>query len=412
MVEGFESMLAGSLDLEEPWYITGAKFDPVKSVINVYVGIREDAVIVCPRCGGSTKRYGYEPTERSWRHADCLFYPCYVHCRRPRVKCDKCGVQQVTAPFERQNSRHTLLFEGYAMMIMEDVPRRKASRLLRCNEKTLASILSYWVNQAVDSLDLSDVTKLAIDETSCKRGHDYVTVTIDAMKRRVFDVQQGRKKEAVTAMRKKLEHQGGKASNITAVTSDMSKSYLPGVKENFPKAEQIIDKFHVKKVLTDALDEVRKQEQKETANKKELFLNRHFLMTPESRMNSEQLTKLAALSKAYPKTGRAFRIVQALDLFYASKDDDEAASQFKHLYSWMRRSRLKPMKDAAGTLMNHERQILNYFHDRLTNAVCEGINSMIQAAKRKARGFNTYEGFAAMIYLIAGKLELAVPAPF
>ena len=298
------------------------------------------------------------------------------------------------------------------MMIMEDVPRRKASRLLRCNEKTLASILSYWVNQAVDSLDLSDVTKLAIDETSCKRGHDYVTVTIDAMKRRVFDVQQGRKKEAVTAMRKKLERQGGKASNITAVTSDMSKSYLPGVKENFPKAEQIIDKFHVKKVLTDALDVVRKQEQKETDNKKDLFLNRHFLMTPESRMNSEQLTKLAALSKAYPKTGRAFRIVQALDLFYASKDDVEAASQFKHLYSWMRRSRLKPMKDAAETLMNHEHQILNYFHDRLTNAVCEGINSMIQAAKRKTRGFNTYEGFAAMIYLIAGKLELAVPAPF
>ena len=106
-------MLAGSLDLEEPWYITGAEFNPVKNVIDVYVGIREDAVIACPHCGGPTKRYGYEPTERSWRHADCLFYPCYVHCKRPRVKCDNCGVQQVTAPFERQNSRHTLLFEGY-----------------------------------------------------------------------------------------------------------------------------------------------------------------------------------------------------------------------------------------------------------------------------------------------------------
>ena len=52
------------------------------------------------------------------------------------------------------------------MMIMAAVPRRKASRLLRCNEKTLASILSYWVNQAVEALDLSDVTRLAIDETS------------------------------------------------------------------------------------------------------------------------------------------------------------------------------------------------------------------------------------------------------
>ena len=405
-------MLAGSLDLKEPWYITGAEFDSVKNIINVHVGIREDAVIACPHCGGPTKRYGYEPTERSWRHADCLFYPCYVHCRRPRVKCDNCGVQQITAPFERQNSRQTLMFEGYAMMIMADVPRRRASKLLRCNEKTLASILSYWVNQAVEALDLSDVTRLAIDETSRKRGHDYVTVTIDAMKRRVFDVRDGRKKEAVTAMKQKLERQGGKASNITAVTSDMSKSYLPGVKENFPDAEQIIDKFHVKQTLMKALDDVRKQEQKKTDNKKELFQSRRFLMTPASRMNDEQLTKLAAISKAYPKTGRAFRIVQALDLFYASKDDKEAAKQFKHLYSWMRRSRLAPMKEAAATLMNHEREILNYFHDRLTNAVCEGINSMIQAAKRKARGFNTFEGFAAMIYLVAGKLELAVPTPF
>ena len=66
----------------------------------------------------------------------------------------------------------------------------------------------------------------------------------------------------------------------------------------------------------------------------------------------------------------------------------------------------------ANANMNHEREILHCFHDRLTNAVCEGINSMIQAAKRKARGFNTCEGFAAMIYLVAGKRELAVPDPF
>ena len=86
MVKGFESMLAGSLDLEEPRYITGAEFNPVKNEIDVHVGIRENAVIACPRCGGPTKRYGYEPIERSWRHADCLFYPRYVHCKRPRVK--------------------------------------------------------------------------------------------------------------------------------------------------------------------------------------------------------------------------------------------------------------------------------------------------------------------------------------
>jgi len=405
-------MLAGSLELKEPWYITGAEFDSVKHVIDVYVGIREDAVIACPKCGGPTTRYGYEPAERSWSHADCLFYPCYVHCRRPRVRCEKCGTLQINAPFERTNSRFTLLFEGYAMLIMADVPRRKASRILRCNEKSLASILSYWVHQAVDKLDLSDVTRLAIDETSFKRGHEYVTVTIDALKRSVFDVQLGRKKEAVIKMKKKLERQGGLARNILAVTSDMSTSYLPGVKENFPNAEQIIDKFHVKQVLIKALDEVRKQEQKATDDKKKLFQHRYFFMMPRRRMTEDQLSRLTTLSRSFPKTGRAFRIVQALDEFYSCNSMKEAECQFKQLYSWMRRSRLEPMKEAALTLINHRKEILNYFHDRLTNAICEGINSMIQAAKRKARGFNTFEGFEAMIYLVGGKLKLALKSPF
>ena len=412
MVNGFENMLAGSLNLEEPWYISGAEFDNERKVIDVYVGIREGALFVCPRCGRATTRYGYEPTERVWRHADCLFYPCYVHCKRPRVCCEHCGVVQVRAPFERANSRFTLLFEGYAMLIMADVPRRKASRLLRCNEKSPANILSYWVHDAVSKMDLSDVTKLALDDTSFKRGHEYVTVTIDALKRRVFDVQQGRKKTAVGRMKEKLERQGGAAENILAVTSDMSTSYLPAVRDYFPNAEQIIDKFHVKQVLIKALDEVRKQEQRETGEKKKLFQHRYFFMTPKRRMTEKQLSKLTALSKSYPKTGRAFRIVQALDEFYLCNSVKEAKKKLKELCSWMRRSRLEPMKEAALTLINHKQEILNYFHDRLTNAVCEGINSMIQAAKRKARGFNTYEGFEAMIYLIGGKLELAVKAPF
>ena len=192
----------------------------------------------------------------------------------------------------------------------------------------------------------------------------------------------------------------------------MSTSYLPGVKKNFPNAEQVIDKFHVKQVLTKALDEVRKQEQKETNNKKKLFQYRYFFMTPRNKMTDDQVSKLAVLSKSYPKTGRAFRIVQALDEFYLCNSIKEAEKKFKELFSWMRRSRLESMKEAALTLKNHKTEILNYFHDRLTNAVCEGINSMIQAAKRKARGFNTYKGYEAMIYLVGGKLELAVRTPF
>ena len=352
MVENFDKMLAGSLRPEDPLYIIGAEFNEEEPAIHIHVGVDKTAALCCPVCGASTKRYGYEPKECVWRHADCLFYPCYVHCKRPRVLCDKCGTVQVNAPFERKNSRFTLLFEGYAMLLLQDVPRARASRLLRCDEKSLAAILTYWVHDAVNRMDLSDICSIAMYETSFRRGHKYVTVAIDAVRHRVFDVEPGRDKTAVKNVGKKLERNGGNTKSVNSVTSDMSASYLSAVREVFPNAKQ------------------------------------------------------------YKKTGRAFRIVRSLDDFYASTSMVEAQARLDKLCSWMRRCRLKPMKDAALTLRNHGKEILNYFHTRLTNAICEGINAMIQVAKRKARGFHTFEGYAAMIYLVAGKLELATPVLF
>ena len=126
-------------------------------------------------------------------------------------------------------------------------------------------------------------------------------------------------------------------------------------------------------------------------------------------MTPEQVFEVSRLSKLFPKTGRAFRIVAALDAFYESLDMDEAERSFKALCSWMRRSRLRPMKEAALTLIRHQTKILAYFKQRLTNAICEGINSLVQTAKRKACGCRTFKGFASMIYLVAGKLTLATP---
>ena len=412
MVENFAAMMSGSLGLIEPWYVERAFFDAEEMAVRIYVGVRKSAVISCPVCGSCTKRYGYEKNERIWRHGDCLFYPCFVHCRRPKVLCPNCGTKQINAPFERKNSRFTLLFEGFAMMILADAPIAKAAMWLRCDEKSLTRIMRYWVNKAVDGMDLSEIAELAIDETSFKRGHKYVTLIIDAARRRVIDVEEGRGKETVELFAGKLSVKGGDPEKVTAVTSNMSKTYLPAIEENFPNAENIIDKFHVKKVLIDALDEVRKAEQKTVSDKKELFRGRRLFMIPEAKLSGDQTVKLAEMSKRYPQTGRAYRIVAGLDDFYASRTGEEGEKAFNSLYSWMRRCRLKPMKEAAETLMRHKVKILAYFKNRLTNAICEGINSMIQAAKRKARGFHTFEGYASMIYLVAGKLNLAVPHPF
>ena len=412
MFNNINKLLEKSLQLEEPWEITHAEFNEKEGAAHITVDVRKGAQFVCPECGGETKRYGYEPNERVWRHADICFFPCYIHCKRPRVLCPHCGVKQIEAPFERKNSRFTLQFESYAMLILTDMPIERAAKILRCDDKSLTSILRYWVNDALEKRQLDDVISLAIDETSFKKGHKYVTVVIDSAKRAVIDVEPGKDKSAVENFARKLCEKSGDNNNITSVTCDMSKAFTNAISERFPNADTTIDKFHVKQIVLNALDEVRKAEQKESQSKLGLFRGRRLFMIPEQKLTNEQAASIAALSKSYPQTGRAYRIVSAFDLFYDCESFDVAEKAFDKLYSWMRRCRLEPFKCTAKTLKDHKNSILNYFKNRFTNAICEGINSTIQAAKRKARGFHTFEGFSAMIYLAAGKLKLDCPKIF
>jgi transposase len=296
------------------------------------------------------------------------------------------------------------------MLILADMPILKAGKLLRCNEKSLVRIMRHWVGKAVDEDDLSLVTALSVDETSFKRGQSYVTVIVDAEARRVIDVEQGRNDQTVIDFSYKLESKGGNCEKIRFATCDMSKAYMNGINECFPYAKLTIDKFHVKKLMLEALDNVRKAEQKEHRSR-ELLCSKKLFMIPETRQSEEQRLRVLELSKQYPKTGRAFRMVQALDMVYESPHVEEARRRFDSLYRWLRKSRLEPMKKTALTLKKYSEEILNIFKSRLTNAICEGINSMIQAAKPKARGYHTFEGFSSMIYLVAAKLRLACPNP-
>lgn len=410
-VDGFENMIAGSLNLTEPWYVSGCEVDNKTMTMHIHVSVRDGAMIPCPRCGGETSRYRYENNERTWQHGNVFFiYPCIVHCRRPRVACPHCGVQQAEAPFARKESRHTLLFEGMALLIARDMPISRTAKLMLCNEKTVAGIMRYWVNEARGRKSLEWLTSLAVDETSMRRGHDYVTLFIDAEDMSVADVEPDREGTTLDRFVQVLAEKGGSASNVRAVSSDLSKAFVPAIGRNFPNAEHTVDKFHVKQIVARAVDEVRRQEQKEAEDKRQLFLGRLFII-PDGRLTESQRSQLAELSRQYPKTGKGRMMLEDLDEFYRSETLEEAERRLKSLCSWMRRCRLEPMKAAAKTLIRHSGKILNYFRNRLTNAICEDTNSSIQAAKRKTRGYKTFETFSTMIYLIAGNLDIRSPFP-
>ncbi len=187
----------------------------------------------------------------------------------------------------------------------------------------------------------------------------------------------------------------------------MSPAFIKGVAEHLPNAEVTFDKFHIVKIINDAVDEVRRGERKSHT---ELKGTRYLWLRNPDTLSERQRATLDALPTRTLKTARAYQIRLAFQDMYAECGTDTSAAYLKKWYFWATHSRLPPMIDAAHTVKRHSDGILRWFESKIANGVIEGINSLVQAAKAKARGYRSTRNLKAMVYLIAGKLDLRLPA--
>ena len=187
----------------------------------------------------------------------------------------------------------------------------------------------------------------------------------------------------------------------------MSPAFINGVKEHFPNAQLTFDKFHVMKIINEAVDEVRRQEQKD---RPELKRTRYIWLKNPANLKLSQTETLKELNvkNLNLKTARAYHIrLNFQELF--KQDPDDAESFLKKWYFWATHSRLEPIKEAAYTIKRHWDGILRWFKSNINNGILEGINSLIQAAKGRARGYRTSRNLITIIYLIGGKLNFNLP---
>jgi transposase len=197
------------------------------------------------------------------------------------------------------------------------------------------------------------------------------------------------------------EHQGTWAQ-IKEYCSDMSGAFLAGMQDNFPDAQQTIDKFHVMKLLGDAVDETRRKEQQRAP---ELKKTRYLWLRNERDLTTDQKSRLATLSTSFLKTAKAYQLKVAFQEFWNSSVR-VAPLHMQIWYGWAMRSKVPDMMKAAQTIRKHAMGILHWFESRMTNGLIEAINGLIQAAKRRARGYRTTRNLITMIYLIGAALPL------
>ena len=316
-------------------------------------------------------------------------------------------VKQAAVSWARKGSGFTLLFESLVMTMAKEMAVNAISRQAGESDTRLWRVIRHYTEEARSHVDMSNVKKIGMDETASRRGHEYVSLFVDLERRCVLFATEGKDAETCRRFREDLEAHGGKAENIAEVSCDMSPAFIRGVTDQFENAEITFDKFHTMKLINEALDETRRDEQKQHP---ELKRTRYAWLKNETNLTARQAEEVEFLSmkKWNLKTARAYQIKLAFQEFW-TQPPDKAEAFLKKWYFWATHSRLPAVIKAAKTIKEHWSGILRWFRSNITNAILEGINSLVQAAKARARGYRTNRNFITMIYLIAGKLDFDLP---
>jgi transposase len=394
-----------ALGLVPPWLVKTCAFDAEARRLDIEIDFARGGRFPCPACGVADCPV-HDTAMQTWRHLDFFQHQAFLHSRTPRIVCPDCGVKQIAVPWARAGSGFTLLFEALAMTLMTAMPVAAAARLMKEHDTRMWRVLHHWVERARERADYSQVSRVAIDETAARRGHNYVSLFVDIDQRRVLYVTEGRDADTVAAFADDLEAHNGDASRIKQVCIDMSAAFIKGVTENLTEAEITFDKFHAVKLVNDAVDKVRRAESK---GRPELKRSRYLWLKNEPSLSAESRATLQALTQLHLKTARAYQIKLAFQEIYQQPTRAWGTLVLDRWYSWAIRSRLDPMKEAARTIMRHRDGILSWFDSRIANGLIEGIKSLVQAAKAKARGYRSTRTLKAITYLIAGKLDLRLP---
>ncbi len=420
-----ETLFTAALGLQAPWQVKHIELSTANRRIDFQIQCTAKR-LSCPHCDHAAQGI-HDRVSKSWRHLDFFQFEAWLHAEVPRVACTACGkTTQVPVPWAREGSGFTLLFEAFALSLCKELPVAQAAQQLRVQSHRLWRRIAHCVSQARAKDDMSQVRQIGIDETSTKKGQQYITVVHDLQAKRLLFATPGRDHTTVLDFAQDLQAHGGKPEHIEHVCMDMSGAFLKGAKQAMAQAAICYDRFHVAALAGQAMDEVRSAEFKADAkavtqalgalDRKTRRSLAWAMRTHHERWGQRHIQAMSALQRSHLKAARAWRMKTALREVYEAaaqaQSEEVAKTGLKRWISWASRSRLEPFKRLANTLRTHWDGVVAGMLQARTNAYVEAMNGLLQQVKRAARGFRNTENFIAIAYLRMSKLAHLPTSPF
>ncbi len=409
-METLSSHYARLLGLDDSWRVESVDLQIEDRRVEIRLS-HVGCSVFCPECSGACGLADHAD-ERRWRHLDTMQFTTELVARLPRSRCAEHGVKTIVPPWAGKHSRFTLLFEAFAVEVLQACRTVKAAAaLLGLSWDAVQSIMDRAVERGLELRGATPIKHIGIDEKSFGKGQDYITVLTDLDGSRVLDVVPERTQAAAEAVLQTLSAE--QRQTVRAVAADMLPAYANAVARQTPNAELVHDKFHVSKYLTEAVDQVRRAENKDLQAQDDDRLKgtRQLWLYNKSNLSPEQRRRFAAIKRKGLKTARAWAIKEQFRWFWRHVYPMSAKDFFKQWYGWGVRCHLQPIVKVARMLKRHLPGLLSYFNYRITNAASEGFNSVIQALKYAARGFKSFKNYRTRILFFCGRLNLRPQLP-
>ena len=397
-----------ALNIQDPWFIKDIQFNVQNKRLDIHIDFRKGALFHYESAkeiiNGHFKVYDTVP--KQWRHLNFFEHECYLHARVPRLDITDAVKRLIDPPWSGLSNGFTMLFEALVLQLASHMPVHTVSRIVRESDYKIWAMLERYVNTALVNNDYSGLQAVGMDETSKCKGHDYITLFVDLLKKRTIFIAEGKDHETVKAFVDDLKTHNGSPGAITDVSCDMSPAFIKGVESNLPSAKITFDRFHITKIISSAVDTVRKEE---AVTQAVLKKTKYIFLKNEKNLTVAQRQKLQELSMPHMnlKSIKALHIRENFQEIYKSPTPELFELMLKKWYFWATHSRIQPMIEAAHTIKEHWEGVLQWKKTHIDNGLLEGLNSLIQAAKAKARGFRTFKYFRIVAFLITGKLNFS-----
>jgi transposase len=379
--------------------------------VHVYLTHDDKPEWPCADCGASCPLYDHQ-AERQWRHLDTCQYRTILHAAPPRSECREHGVRVVKLPWAEPHSRFTALMEGLAMAWLKQASQKAVAEQLHLSWDEIHAIMERAVERGLARRKAEQIAYLGVDEKAFRKGHKYLTLVNDLSGSRVLYVAEDREQKSLDGFWPTLTEK--QRDGIAAVAMDMWDPYVKSVQEHLPESAHkiVFDKYHIARHLGEAVDRIRRREQKglKAEGDHRLTGTKYQWLRNPATLEDEQRREFAQLVSSELKTARAWALKETAMALFNYIYERPARKHFRWWYNWAVRSRLQPMKEVAGMLKRRFENIITYLRHRITNAASESINAKIQWVKYTARGFRNKQNFINAIYFHCGGLDLA-PSP-